>query len=151
MNQAASVEEILDFAIAREKEAQAFYSQLAESSTLKHSAKLFKEFSAMEKGHAAKLQAVKDGKKLISAAGKVADLKLADYTVAEEPSGDLDYQGALHLAMQREKAAFKLYSKLAGSTEDAELKETFLALANEEAQHKLKIELEYDEFVLTEN
>lgn len=32
-----------------------------------------------------------------------------------------------------------------------ECRETFLALANEEARQKLKFEIEYDEFVLVEN
>ena len=151
MNDAASVEEILDFAIEREKEAQEFYTQLAQTSKNKPVSKLFKEFAAMEKGHAAKLQAVKNGKKLISSAKKVADLKLADYIVPVEPSPELDYQGTLDVAMQREKAAFKLYSNLAASSDDAELRDMFLSLANEEAQHKLKIEIEYDEYILTEN
>jgi rubrerythrin len=151
MNDAASVDEILDFAIEREKEAQEFYTQLSEAGQNKQISKLFKEFAAMEKGHAAKLKAVKQGRKLISSAKKVADLKLADYIVPVEPTPDLDYQGTLDVAMQREKAAFKLYSNLAASSDDADLRDMFLALANEEAQHKLKIEIEYDEYILTEN
>ncbi len=151
MNQAASVDEILDFAIAREQEAQEFYTKLSETSANKHAAKLFKEFAAMEQGHAAKLKAVKEGKKLVSSATKVADLKLAEYIVPVKADANLDYQGTLDLAMQREKAAFRLYCDLADNTEDAQLKDMFAALANEEAQHKLKIEIEYDEYVLTEN
>jgi rubrerythrin len=146
-----TVDEILDFAITREQEAQAFYRELSERAATKSAAKLFKDFAAMEKGHEAKLKAVKQGKKLMSAAAKVQDLKIADYMAVAEPSGSLDYQGALSVAMQREKAAFKLYCDLAASTEDAALKETFMELANEEAAHKLSIELEYDEHILTEN
>ena len=47
----------------------------------------------------------------------------------------------------------KLRQLLLRSTkvDDAGLQETFLGLAQEEAKHKLRFEVEYDEFVLTEN
>ena len=38
-----------------------------------------------------------------------------------------------------------------GATDDGNLRETFLALAQEEAKHKLRFELEYDDYVLKEN
>jgi rubrerythrin len=63
----------------------------------------------------------------------------------------MDYQDALDVAMHREKAAFALYTDLAGATDDPELQELFTALAQEEAKHKLFLEREYDEHVLTDN
>jgi rubrerythrin len=71
--------------------------------------------------------------------------------VDEAPGPKTDYQGALILAMKREKAAFRLYSDLAARTEDAELKDLLLGLAQEEAKHKLRFEVEYDDKILTEN
>jgi rubrerythrin len=53
--------------------------------------------------------------------------------------------------MKKEKAAFRLYSDLAGLADDAQLRNTFLFLAQEEAKHKLRFEIEYDENVLVEN
>jgi len=64
---------------------------------------------------------------------------------------NMDYQDALVLAMSQEKAAFKLYSKLAERSPNQEYKNLFLGLAQEEAKHKLRFELEYDEYVLREN
>jgi len=49
------------------------------------------------------------------------------------------------LAMQKEKAAFRLYTALAGMTDDPDIREMMLTLANEEARHKLRLEIEYDE------
>jgi rubrerythrin len=63
----------------------------------------------------------------------------------------MSYQDALVVAMNREKAAFKLYMKLASRVEDATLRDLFLSLAQEESKHKLRFELEYDEYVLREN
>ena len=55
------------------------------------------------------------------------------------------------VAMKKEKAAFRLYTDLAASTDDADLKATLLLLAQEEAKHKLRFELEYDEQILKDN
>ena len=78
-------------------------------------------------------------------------MKLADYMVDVNPDEDLDYQKALVLAMKKEKAAFKLYSDMAEAVEDAKLKDTLKALAQEEAKHKLRFEIEYDDVFLREN
>jgi rubrerythrin len=53
--------------------------------------------------------------------------------------------------MKREKAAYRLYLDLAAVAEAEELTETFLWLAQEEAKHKLRFEIEYDDQVLKDN
>ena len=63
----------------------------------------------------------------------------------------MSYSDALVLAMNREKAAFKLYTRLAERAPGPELKNLFSHLAQEESKHKLRFEMEYDEFVLREN
>jgi len=148
-----SVNELLDYAISKEIEANQFYSNLAGRADNPGLKKLFESFAREELGHKAKLEAVKEGKKLLSAEKKVADLKIADYTpeVDLDETEDFNLQKALLVAMHREKAAFKLYSNLAASTDDPELKELLLGLANEEAKHKLYFEIQYDEQVLSEN
>ena len=146
-----TVDQALDFAIKGEEESYQFYTDLAGRVQKQWIGDLFKSFAREEKGHKAKLQAVKEGKLLLHAEGKIQDLKIAEYVVEQQPSPELDYQQALILAMKKEKKAFKLYTDLAGTTEDKNLKETFLALAQEEAKHKLRFEIEYDEHVLTEN
>ena len=146
-----SVEEILDFAIGKEEEAAQFYTSLARQTGKSWMRQVFEEFAGEERGHKAKLEAVKGGKLLLPAADKVMDLKIADYLTDIEASPDLDYQDALILAMKQEKAAFKLYTDLAAATDDEALRATLLALAQEEAKHKLRFEIEYDDHVLQEN
>ncbi len=143
--------EILDLAIEREQDAHDFYMGLASKSDSKAMTKTFEQFAAEEAGHKKKLERVKAGKKLLTAGAKVADLKIAEYTVDVDPDEELDYQAALIVAMKREKAAFRLYSDLAASTDDGELQAVFLELAQEEAKHKLRFEVEYDDVILTEN
>ena len=153
MTELNSVDEILDFAIGEEQKASDFYTMLAGKMDKPAMKQIFEGFAKEELGHKAKLEAVKGGKKLISSSEKVADLKIGDYLieVEEEDAGKLDYQQALIIAMKKEKAAFRLYADLAGATNDAETKDLLLGLAQEEAKHKLRFEVEYDEFVLAEN
>ncbi len=146
-----TADKILDFAIAKEEEAAAFYSDLATKMDRTHMKDLFLSFAREEKGHRAKLQAVKDGKQLVLEPKQVMDLKIGDYLVNIEPSPEMTYQQALNVAMKAEKAAFKLYHNLAEKTDDPKLKTLFLVLAQEEARHKLRFEIEYDEEILTEN
>ena len=152
MNEFKTVDDILDYAIAREQEAADFYASISEKMERPWMKAVFEDFAREEKGHKAKLEAIKKGELLVSIAGKVQDLKIGDYLVEVSPDeGDLDYQKALVIAMKREKASFKLYSDLASKTDDENVKQTFLTLAQEEAKHKLRFEVEYDDLVLTEN
>jgi rubrerythrin len=152
MEKFKSIDEILDYAIQSEQDAVDFYQNLAEKTNNIAVKKIFIQNANEEKGHKLKLQKIKDdGLFSDEFAGGVPDLKISDYTVTKPPSKIDDYADALRLAMHREKGAFKLYTKLANSTENAELKKIFSRLAVEEANHKLKFELEYDEFVLKDN
>ena len=146
-----SVDSVLDFAIKNEQEASDFYTDLASKMDKPQMKKIFQGFAAEERGHKAKLEAVKKKEKSKLSQAKVLDLKIGDYLVEQKPDATMDYQSALILAMKQEKAAFRLYSDLAASADDEETRELFLGLAQEEAKHKLRFEVEYDEDFLREN
>lgn len=145
-----SVEQILDFAIAEEEAAARFYADLAARAPLPAMREALQSFAHEEEGHREKLRSVRDGRLTLSARERVQDLRIADYLVDLVPRADLDYASILIVAMKKEKAAFRLYSDLAARV-DGELRELFLGLAQEEAKHKLRFEVEYDQHVLTEN
>jgi rubrerythrin len=151
MKEWRSVDEILDFAIEREQEAADFYNDLAARMARAHMRDVFIQFAGEEMGHKAKLQMIKRGDLAMRPRQEVPDLKIGDYLVTVEPNEAMDYQGALLVAMKKEKAAFKLYTDLAASTTDDQIRELFLTLAQEEAKHKLRFELEYDEYILSQN
>jgi len=67
------------------------------------------------------------------------------------PSSDMTYPDALILAMKKEKNAFRLYMMLSEASADPGMKSLFLSLATEESKHKLRFEVEYDEYILREN
>jgi rubrerythrin len=151
MEKLSSVDEILKFAIDREQESADFYRDLATKMDRPAMKQTFETFAREELGHKAKLQAILSNKALLGSEKKILDLKLADYLVAAEAHSGMEYADALVLAMKREKAAFRLYADLADMTDNADLKTTLLGLAQEEAKHKLRFEVEYDEHVMTEN
>ena len=146
-----SVDEILDFAIGEEQKAADFYTNLAGKMNKPHTKLIFEQFANEERGHKAKLLAAKEGKILQRSEKKIVDLKLGDHLELVELTGDLDYQDALILAMKAEKNAFILYTSLAEQADDAGAREMLSALAQEEAKHKLRFEMEYDDIVYTEN
>ena len=151
MSEWTNIDDILDFAIGNEEQAAAFYEDLATRVENVNLQNLFRSFAKEEEGHRARLLKIKSGEKAMASFKEIPDMKMADYLVEAESEEHMDYQGALILAMKREKAAFKLYTDLANSAGDADLKRTFAGLAQEEAKHKLRFELEYDQHVLREN
>jgi rubrerythrin len=144
-------EEILDFAIREEEKAAAFYAELAQRTKNGTLRKLLRSYEAEELQHKAKLLAVKAGEIPMEVRQAVLDLRISDYVVEVEASPEMDYQTALIAVIQREKAAIRLYQDLAAKAQGTDLESVFLALAQEEARHKLRFEMEYDELVLRDN
>ena len=146
-----SIEEILDFAIGNEIRAAEFYEQLSKQAKTKSMKETFEKFSKEERGHEARLKKVKSEGKFEQANKDILDMKMSDYLVKSNPKGKMTYQDALILAMKREKAAYKLYKKLAEKAPTNELKVIFNKLAAEEANHKMNFEIEYDDYIYVDN
>ena len=146
-----SVNEVLDFAIEKEEEARLFYLEWAEKLENKALREQFVQFAGEENQHKEKLQRVKSGSTFKPSARQVTDLKIVDYLVDIVPTPEMDYQEALIVAMRREKASFKFYTDLAAMAGDEAMRETFQALAQEEAKHKLRLETWYEKEIYTEN
>jgi len=146
-----SINEILDFAIQNEQNAVDFYNDLVNVARSDDMKSIFTQFAREEMGHKAKLLKIKEEGIMTLKTEKVLDLKISDFVVRTEAKENMSYEEALVLAMKREKAAFRLYTKLSEKTNNTELKSIFDSLALEESRHKLRFEVEYDEYVLREN
>ena len=151
MKQFENVDDILDFAINEEQMAVDFYSELSENSKTDDMRQVFMEFAEEEIKHKMRLLKIKEEGFYILEKEVIADLKISDYVVNVKPTPNMTYEEALILAMKKEKAAFKLYLALSDRAPNAALKDMFLGLAQEESKHKLRFEIEYDEYVLREN
>jgi rubrerythrin len=146
-----SVDEILDFAIRAEQEAVDFYTDLAAGSKNQQMKDVFIEFAEEEMKHKSRLLEIKENKSLALSGELVRDMKISDYLVDMPASPEMTYADALVLAMKKEKNAFRLYTFLSEEASDPLMKGLFLNLAQEESRHKLRFEVEYDEFILREN
>lgn len=146
-----SIEEILEFAMAAEQRAVDLYIELAENAKVEDMKVVFMEFAKEEMSHKARLMKIQKEGIFNIPSEKITDMKISDYSGDVKSTDNMDYQLSLVFAMGQEKAAFKLYSALADRAPTADLKSLFLSLAQEEAKHKLRFEIEYDEFVLREN
>jgi len=146
-----SIDEILDFAINNEQIAVDFYVGLASQFKDKSMKQTFEGFAKEEMGHKARLTSIKEKGLFEMKQEDVLDLKISDYLVHSETSDRMSYPEALRLAMKREKAAFRLYMKLSEKAPNNDLVKLFKNLAQEEAKHKLRFEIEYDDEVLKNN
>jgi rubrerythrin len=84
-----SIEEILDFAIAGESASYQLYKELAKRAENEQMRKVLAEFAQEELDHRAKLEELREKKRPVIPAGKVAELKLADYVSEAAPDAEM--------------------------------------------------------------
>jgi rubrerythrin len=151
MNQQNMYTDVIQFAIGNEQGAVDLYSGLADRTENPARKILFSELADMERGHKVRLQKLDVNYFASQELKSPEDLKISDYLVHVELKPDSSYQEVLLYAAKSEKAAFDLYTDLAGLyLSTPEVRKMFLVLAQEEAYHKLKLEREYDENVYQE-
>lgn len=138
-----SVSDVLDFAIAREVEAHDFYVNLAPMVTRPDVRKAVEGFAVDELQHRIRLEALK-ATETSFIKEEAGSLGVAETLREARPHAAMTYRELLALAMQREKAAFRLYTNLASIATNPVLRDTLLKLAQEEAHHKLRLEIEYE-------
>ena len=151
MDNFKSIDEILEFAIENEIRAAKFYEELSDQAKTKSMKETFEKFSKEERGHEARLKKIKQEGKFKSSNKDIIDMKMSDYLVKSNVKGKMTYQDALILAMKREKAAYKWYKRLEKAAPTPELRKIFKKLANEEANHKMNFEIEYDDYIYIDN
>lgn len=150
----SKINKVIDFAIEREIEAVEFYKDLQRKVSFKHKIEQLKELENMERNHIAMLNELKG--KGINFCKKnentLEDLRITDYLVDNPECDDLTYQDILIIAMKKEEAAFKLYTKLADELQsDPSAFNLFSFLAGEESKHKNYFENIYDNDILRDN
>ena len=145
MEQFESDSEVLEFAIAREVSAHQFYMDLVEQMENEALRALFERLAKDELRHKAnlELEMMKVGK-VVATQTQEADLEDTAVMIVVQPGADVDLKNALMLAIQKEKKSFRIYVDLSAMVRDEQSRETLLSLAEEEARHKVLLELEYE-------
>ena len=145
MPQSDSYEEILEFAIDREIDANQFYLALAEYVDSPEMCKVFENLAQEELEHKAKLELelMKMGKTV--KIKQPPDTPQRTYIVSDNQSlFDMDYKDILMLGMKKEEEAFRTYINLVPNAYDSQSREVLLSIAQEEVKHKLRFQMELD-------
>ena len=135
--------EVMDFAVDREAEAVDFYRMLADFVEKPGMAEMLSGLASQESDHKAKLAAMK-AERIVVDEKEVGDLGITDHVEDVKPYPKMNYVDLLVVGMKKEELSRKLYADLASIAQTQELRDIFLRLAQEEAEHKVRFELEYD-------
>ena len=138
MDRIDSVDEILEYAITREVEANQLYMYMAKRMENPEMSKVCEEFAKEELEHKAKLEL-----EVMKRGQVVSGFDISDYMMDVGNEIDMDYEELLVFAIKKEEISVSLYTDLAAVVKDKESRETLLSLAQEETEHKLRFETEY--------
>lgn len=144
-----SLEEILNYAIEKEKEAAEFYLEISRQEPFAGAKQTFEEFAAQERKHQALLEDFEGNKEKIASYELkwIPDMKRSDYMVDMVYEKGMHYTDILRLAMKREEKALLLYNEMQTKTQDEDYLRLFKILAQEEAKHKRALETMYDDYM----
>lgn len=144
-----SVEEIVEYALGKEKEAVEFYTELSQNETFEAAKQTFQQFAAEEKKHVKLLTDLGNDKVKIESYQFewIPDMKRSDYMVDVTYEPGMHYTDILRLAMKREEKSLQLYNELAGKADKEDFVNVFKLLCQEEAKHKQILETIYDDFM----
>ncbi len=140
-----SFEEIVQYCLMLEKEAEALYKALATDASDAAARIRFTALAEMERGHAQQLKEMDIERFFQTVPRDIPDLKITENMERIDPGKRLNALEALVLAAQREKVSLELYQALAQRYADEPLLLNFFTLmAEQEAAHKHDLESEYE-------
>jgi rubrerythrin len=142
-----TVQTVLKKAIEKEIEAQHLYQELSQKMTDAVAKDAFLQLSNEEKGHEQLLRKYLRGE--IGAGGlkkdHVLDYKIAEYLDQPEITPDMALKDVFLLAANREKASHDFYLSLAAVHPYGGVRRLLEQLAEQELEHKHKVEFLYNE------
>ena len=147
-----SLEEIISFAIEKEKEAAAFYADCAQNEDFSGSRDMFLSMAQEEQKHRKMLENLGEHQEDLADYKYewIPDMKRSNYIVDMEFEPGMSYPDILRLAMKREEHALKLYNELLSKAEQPSHKDMFKVLCQEEAKHKQFLETTSDDYMASQ-
>jgi rubrerythrin len=135
----------------KEQESFEFYKNAVEIVKDAGARQLIDELAKEELSHKKRLENFKPGDLKDYEMKKIRDLRISDFLVEEDITEKTGFQGVLIKAMKKEQKAYEFFTGMIGAIEDKEVKKLFEILANEELDHKNRLETYYDDVVYSEN
>jgi rubrerythrin len=145
MGEVDSIGEIMELAVAREEEANLFYKDLAKRAKDPTMRIVFEKFADEELEHKAKLELeVMKAGKVVTTAEIPVNFKIEDYMEDTGFIPDMNYEQLLLMAIAKEKRSVRFYIELAALVQEKDAREALISLAEEEAKHEARFQMEYD-------
>jgi len=142
-----TIDDLIFFAIESEIQSVEFYNHLSEAALEDETKLLFSRLMEEEKGHIVRLQYLLDHQLEHGFPALSHHFSEEDYLPHVIPSPDVSIKEGLIIAIQKEKAAVRLYKDLAAETKKHDFNKFFLILASEEEKHCMKFEKEYNALI----
>ncbi|MEN8126777.1 MAG: ferritin family protein [Planctomycetota bacterium] len=142
-----SIREILEFALSKEQASVQFYKDLASQATDPMTKALFETLVCNEQKHiqAIQLEINKQSFTVNTKEQSDKSVYLWDERLEmDDQASEMNFADALMLAIQKERAAFRLYAQILGTTQNETFAKILMELAEEEMRHVLQLEHEYD-------
>lgn len=144
MKKLFSIKEALDIAIAGEVEAHKLYIDMAAMVDNPWIRETIEGFAQEELQHRRKLQAVRAGKAVLEG-GEAVELGIAETLEDVQPRANMTFPDLLAFAINKEGTSYRLYKRMAEVFSEPELKDLFSKLAKEEAGHRRRFEMQYED------
>lgn len=147
--QELSFAEIMSYAKIAEDNAIAFYQAAAAKAARPEVKAFLSELVKMEQGHKRHLEELitkfERSKKIPKMHKEIHTLGYAEYIKPVAIDADASYKEVLEAAMAKEREAVETYDKLATYVDDADARQVFKLLLEEEKKHLKRFETEYDD------
>ena len=145
--------DLIAYAVEKEREAAEFYETLSQNETFSVAKQTFAEFALEERKHEALFADLGGNAAKLDAYDYkwIPDIKRSNYMTELTYEPGMTYVDILRIAMKREEQALQFYNDIAGKVEDEQFIKACKFLAQEEAKHKLRFEIEYDDEFVKEN
>ncbi len=145
MREVDSIDEILELAVAREEEANLLYKHLAKRAKDPTMRIIYEKLADEELEHKAKLELeIMKAGKVVTTAEIPVNLKMEDYVEDTGGIADMNYEQLLLVAIAKEKRSVRFYIELAALLQEKDAREMLISLAEEEAKHEARFQMEYD-------
>jgi len=150
MEKFVTLDDVIKFAIEREDTAYKLYKRAEELSTTVAAKKMFAELAAEEATHKDVFSKIDEDKAENHKLCTIPEASIAKYLSDVPFRPDMSYQEILTFALKTEENAYQLYKAAAGMTDDERLQKVLMNFADVELGHRRRLEVIYEERVLTE-
>ncbi len=141
-----TIKKVLEKAIEKEIESRLFYTDLSQKMNDAAVRDAFLKLARQEQGHQNLLEQYQRGElKGALSSRHAVDYKIAEYLDQPQASANMQYKDVFLLTANREKASHEFYLGLAKIHPRGEVKRLINELAAQELEHKVKVELLYND------